>query len=107
MRKKAPPKIEQQSEWFVGTLTPAALSIFSDSFYPTPAKRSGEMKVFVAVNSGVKENPKTVSFRIMNGFNAKTIRMMSGAIAQKCIEIKRKVTKPEFEKIKEAIQAVQ
>jgi hypothetical protein len=43
----------------------------------------------------------------MNGFNAKTIRMMSGAIAQKCVEIKRKVTKPEFEKIKEAIQAVQ
>lgn len=103
MRKKIPPRAEIQSEWFVASLKPAAMSIFNDSFYPSPSKRSGELRVFVAINPGIKENPATVKVRVMNGFNAKTIRMMSASIANNCLEIKRKVTKPEFEQIKEAI----
>ena len=105
MRKKAPPRLEQQTEWFVAALKPAALAIFSDSFYPVPSKRSGELKVFVAINSVVQENPKTLKVRVMNGFNAKTLRMMSATFASNCLDIKRKVTKPEFEQIKEAIAA--
>jgi hypothetical protein len=104
MRKKAPVRPEHQNEWFVASLTPAALSIFSDSFYPE-AKR-GEMRVFVAIHSTVNQNPNTVNVRIMNGFNAKTIRLMSGKVADRCLTIKRKVTKPEFEKIQEAITAI-
>lgn len=103
MRKKAPPRLEVQNEWFVASLKPAALAIFSDSFYPVPTKRSGELKVFVAINTLVKENPGTVKVRVMNGFNPKTIRMMSATFASNCLEIKRSVTKPEFEQIKEAI----
>ena len=103
MRKKAPPRLEQQNEWFVASLKPAAMAIFSDSFYPVPTKRSGEFKVFIAINSAVKENMNTVKVRVMNGFNAKTIRMMSATFASKCLEIKRKVTKPEFEQIRQAI----
>ncbi len=103
MRKKAPPRLEQQNEWFVASLKPAAMAIFSDSFYPVPTKRSGEFKVFVAINSAVKENMNTVKVRVMNGFNAKTIRMMSATFASNCLEIKRKVTKPEFEQIRQAI----
>lgn len=103
MRKKAPPRLEQQNEWFVAALKPAAMSIFSDSFYPLPGKRSGELKVFVALNTLVNENPNTLKVRVMNGFNAKTIRMMSATFASNCLEIKRKVTKPEFKQIQEAI----
>lgn len=105
MRKKTPPRLEQKDEWFVATLKPAAQAIFSDSFYPTPSKRSGEQKVFVAINPAVIENPQTIKVRVMNGFNPKTIRMMSAKIAHNCLEIKRKVTKPEFEQIREAIEA--
>jgi len=105
MRKKAPPRLEQQNEWFVAALKPAAMSIFSDSFYPSPSKRSGELKVFVAINSLVNENPNSVRVRVMNGLNPKTIRMMSATFAANCLEIKRKVTKPEFEQIREAIEA--
>ena len=105
MRKKAPPRLEQQNEWFVASLKPAAMAIFSDSFYPTPSKRSGELKVFVAINPAVNENPKSLKVRVMNGFNPKTIRMMSATFASNCLEIKRKVTKPEFEQIREAIEA--
>jgi len=105
MRKKAPPRLEQQNEWFVAALKPAALAIFSDSFYPVPSKRSGELEVFVAINSAVAENPNSLKVRVMNGFNPKTIRMMSATFATNCLEIKRKVTKPEFEQIREAIEA--
>lgn len=105
MRKKAPPRPEFQNEWFVATLRPAAQSLFSDSFYPEPTKRTGEMKVFVSVSSTVKENPETISVRIMNGLNVKTLRMMSAKIAQKCLDLKRSVTKPEFESIRDAILA--
>lgn len=104
MRKKAPPRLEQQNEWFVASLKPAAMAIFSDSFYPIPAKRSGELKVFVAISSAVAENLNTIKVRVMNGFNPKTIRMMSASFANNCLEIKRKVTKPEFEQIKQAIE---
>jgi hypothetical protein len=72
--------------------------------YPIPAKRSGELKVFVAISSAVAENLNTIKVRVMNGFNPKTIRMMSASFANNCLEIKRKVTKPEFEQIKQAIE---
>ena len=103
MRKKAPPRLEQQNEWYVAALKPSAMAIFSDSFYPVPAKKSGELKVFVALNTPVNENPNTLKVRVMNGFNPKTIRMMSATFASNCLEIKRTVTKPEFEQINAAI----
>lgn len=103
MRKKTPPRIELQTEWYVAALKPAAFSIFSDSFYPTSPERSGEYRVYVAVNQVVRENPQSIKVRVMNGLNPKTIRMMSANFADNCLDIKRKVTKPEFEQIKDAI----
>ena len=102
MRKKAPPKIERQNEWFVASLKPAALSIFSDSFYPAP-KRNGELRVFVSINQNVLENPSTTRVRVMNGFNSKTLRMLSKSVAGNCLDIKRRVNRTEFEQIKNAI----
>ena len=105
MRKKTPPRPEVQGEWFVASLKPAAMSIFSDSFYPVPSKRTGEFKVFIAINTLVNENPLSTKVRVMSGLNAKNIKVMSAQIATNCLEIKRKVTKPEFEQIKEAIES--
>jgi hypothetical protein len=105
MRKKTPPRLESQNEWFVASLKPAAKAIFNDTFYPTPTARTGEQKVFVAINPGISENPNTIKVRVMNGLNIKSIRMMSGSLANNCLDIKRKVTKPEFEKINSAISA--
>lgn len=101
MRKKAIPRPEQQDEWFIASLTPAAYSIFSDSFYQTSEKED----VYVSINHHVKENPKAIKVRVMNGINPKTIKMMSPQIAEKCLDIHRAVSLSEFSKIKSAIEA--
>ncbi len=102
LRKKAIPRPEQQDEWFIASLTPAAYSIFSDSFYQKSEK---DDSIYVSINHHVKENPKAIKVRVMNGINPKTIKMMSPQIAEKCLDIQRAVSPLEFSKIKSAIEA--
>lgn len=104
MRKKAIPRPEQQDEWFIASLTPAAYSIFSDSFYQNSSKEN-DASIYVSINHHVKENPKAIKVRVMNGINPKTIKMMSPQIAEKCLDIHRAVSPLEFSKIKSAIEA--
>ena len=104
MRKKSIPRPEQQTEWFIASLTPAAQAIFSDSFYCAENEEK-ESEIFVSINSLVKENPRATKVRVMNGINPKTMKVMSPGFAEKCLNIHREVSAIEFSKIKKAIEA--
>jgi hypothetical protein len=83
--------------WFKATLTPAALGIFTDGFYPKPKKRTGAQYVFFTQEDVTPAARKVI---VASKFSENGIRILTQDLAIKClIPTNKKATRAEATKL--------
>ena len=83
--------------WFRATLTPAALGIFTDGFYPEPKKRTGAQYVFFTQADITPAARKVI---VASKFCENGVRMLTQDLALKCLTpTDKKATKTEAIKL--------
>jgi hypothetical protein len=95
----------QERIWYKARLLPAANSIFTDAFYPEPAKRTGNRYVWFTEVSPAPNSQKVI---VASRFASNSFRMLTLELAKHCIEPKSKATKAqikELNKLSEHLEA--
>lgn len=91
------PNLKIDRVWYKAALTPAALGIFTESFYPTPKKGGAQYVYFTQVDVTPVANKVIVASRL----DESGIRMMTKDLAKHCLIPKTKATRVEMNKLNE------
>lgn len=79
--------------WYRARLLPAAQNIFTKSFYPEPAKRTGNQYVWVTQLNSTPTNPKVL---VASKPSEAGLRVLTLPLALSCLEPKEKATKTQM-----------
>ena len=82
-----------QRTWYKATLTPVALGLFTESFYPDPKKRTGSRYVFFAQEDITPSMKKII---VASKMSETSLRIMTNDLASKCLVPTTKATKAEM-----------
>lgn len=89
-------KIIPQRTWYKATLTPVALGLFTESFYPDPKKRTGTRYVFFTQED---VTPTVKKIIVASKMNETSLRIMTNELAQKCLVPTSKASKAEMSEL--------
>lgn len=79
--------------WYKATLTPVALGLFTDAFYPDPKKRTGAQYVYFADEQITPSLKKVI---VASKLSESGIRVLTQELAQRCLVPVNKATKAEM-----------
>jgi hypothetical protein len=79
--------------WFKASLTPVALGLFTDAFYPDPKKRTGTQYVFFADEQITPTLKKVI---VASKISESGLRILTQELAQRCLVPTSKATKAEM-----------
>jgi hypothetical protein len=82
-----------QRIWFRATLTPMAIGLFTEAFYPEKKQRTGAQHVFFAQADVTPSNPKVI---VASKMTENGVRMMTKDLAQKCLIPTTRATRAEM-----------
>lgn len=82
--------------WYKAKLLPAATSIFTEGFYPEPAKRTGNQYVYF---TQVEAAPSHAKVLIASRMASNSFRMLTLDLARHCIEPGPKATRAEMNEL--------
>jgi hypothetical protein len=85
-----------QRIWYKASLTPMAQGIFTDAFYPTPKRGSGEQHVFFTQEDVTPTARKVI---VASKMSENGIRMLTYELAQKCLIPSVKATKAQMQQL--------
>ncbi len=85
-----------QRIWYKATLTPMAIGLFTEAFYPDPKKGTGDQYVYFTQADVTPSNPKVI---VASKLTESGVRMMTQELAQKCLIPTVKATRAEMMKL--------
>jgi hypothetical protein len=83
------------TEWYKAALTPAAIGLFTEAFYPTENKNGVQYVFFTQIDV----TPTTHKVIVASRLEESGLRMMTQDLAAKCLIPGKKATKAEIEQL--------
>lgn len=91
-----PAPVKTNRLWYKARLTPMATGLFTEAFYPTAKRGSGNQYVFF---TQIDITPSTHKVVVASRMAESGIRMMTQELASKCLIPSEKATKAEMDKL--------
>lgn len=82
--------------WYKAALTPVALGIFTDGFYPKPKRGSGNQYVYFTQHDVTPSARKVI---VASKFCDNGVRILTQDLALQCLQPLNKVSKAEAQKL--------
>lgn len=84
--------------WYTAKLTPLAIGLFTDGFYPEPKRGSGDMRVYF---TQVDCTPTSKKVIVASKMAEAGLRMLTQELAIRCLEPGQKATRAEMKTLNE------